>query len=97
MPDHLHLVVMVPEGVDVLSFMHHLKLRSGFLCNRPLGSSGPFWQRSYYDHVIRREEDLRAIRTYVRENPVRAGLVEEVDAYPYSGSLAPDSEDRREV
>ncbi len=93
MPDHLHLVVMAAEGVDVMSFVHHFKLRSGFLCNQLLDSSGPFWQKSYYDHVLRREEDLLDVRTYVRENPVRAGLVDEADAYPYSGSFADDASD----
>ena len=37
--------------------------------NRALGNPGtPFWQRNYYDHVIRRERELEAIRRYISEN-----------------------------
>ena len=31
------------------------------------------WQRSYYDHVIRNEEDLLRIRQYIRYNPLKWG------------------------
>ena len=29
----------------------------------------PIWQRNYYEHVIRDEDDLRRIRDYVENNP----------------------------
>ena len=29
------------------------------------------WQRSFYDHVIREEEDLNHIREYIRNNPLK--------------------------
>ncbi|MEM3554650.1 MAG: transposase [Candidatus Micrarchaeaceae archaeon] len=29
------------------------------------------WQRNYYEHIIRDEEDLRRIRQYIRDNPAR--------------------------
>jgi hypothetical protein len=35
--------------------------------------------------VLRRSEDAAGIARYIRENPVRRGLVEDPDAYPYSG------------
>jgi hypothetical protein len=31
----------------------------------------PLWQRNYYEHVIRNEDDLRRIREYIQTNPVR--------------------------
>lgn len=33
-----------------------------------------FWQRNYYEHVIRSETELHAIRRYIRENPLRWAL-----------------------
>ena len=30
----------------------------------------PVWQRNYYEHVIRNEESLNAIRQYIAQNPV---------------------------
>ncbi len=32
---------------------------------------GKLWQRSFYDHVIRSEEDLNRIREYIRNNPLK--------------------------
>jgi putative transposase len=31
----------------------------------------PLWQRNYYEHIIRNEDELKSIRAYVRDNPVR--------------------------
>jgi REP element-mobilizing transposase RayT len=33
--------------------------------------SGRLWQRSYYEHIIRNEDDLQRVRRYINENPVR--------------------------
>jgi putative transposase len=34
-------------------------------------SAGPIWQRNYYEHIIRTERALHAIRRYIAENPAR--------------------------
>ncbi len=40
--------------------------------NRVRGSPGvPVWQRNYHDRIIRDEDELLRIRTYIRENPLR--------------------------
>jgi len=44
------------------------------------------------DHVLRRDEDLESVRRYIRENPVRAGLVDVPEDYPFSGSLVAERE-----
>jgi len=36
---------------------------------RIAGFEGLLWQRNYYEHVIRSEEDLMKIREYIQENP----------------------------
>jgi len=43
------------------------------------------WQRYFYDHVLRNEEDLKNVALYVLENPVRKGMVENWQDYPYCG------------
>lgn len=48
-----------------------------------LGRNGPVWQRTYHDHALRREEDLRAAARYVVANPLRAGLAEGIGDYPF--------------
>ena len=40
--------------------------------NRHLGRSGtPLWQRNYYEHIIRNEEELNRLREYIYNNPLR--------------------------
>jgi REP element-mobilizing transposase RayT len=34
----------------------------------------PVWQRNYYEHVIRSEHELNAIRAYIQNNPLRWAL-----------------------
>jgi REP element-mobilizing transposase RayT len=43
---------------------------SAITCNRALDRAGcPFWQRNYYEHVIRHDDDLNRIRDYIINNP----------------------------
>jgi len=39
-----------------------------------LGRTGPFWQREYYDHIIRDEKDFHRLAKYILDNQMRAGL-----------------------
>lgn len=87
MPDHLHLLLSVEDKADLTEFMRLFKQWTGYHFSRNLKWGGPFWQKSYYDHVLRGEEHLQALAEYIWENPVRAGLVENRGEYPFSGSL----------
>jgi putative transposase len=87
MPDHLHLLVRTCENTDLVAFVRLFKQLSGYAYRRLTGDPEVRWQKSYYDHVLRRDEDLHAAARYVWGNPVRAGLVENAQDYPYSGSL----------
>ena len=44
------------------------------------------WQRYGYERVLRAEETTREVVRYILENPVRAGLAEDVASYPFWGS-----------
>ena len=86
MPDHFHLLARTPVGIRFDEFIRHFKQLSGFRLPREPGTVR-VWQPSYWDHALRREEDLEATAKYIFDNPVRAGLVAEAGDYPYSGSL----------
>jgi putative transposase len=83
MPDHLHLLVSGDDEACLPDFARHFKQLSGHRCKREHGAQ--LWQISYYDHVLRGDEDLPDIARYIWDNPVRAGLVEHRSAYPFSG------------
>lgn len=52
--------------------------------NRLLNRSSPFWEHESYDHFVRDEAELNRIRRYILQNPVKAGLVESAEAWPWS-------------
>lgn len=54
------------------------------LC-RDLSISPPFWQKQFFDHVLRNDESYGDIWAYVRDNPVRAGLVARWEEWNYQG------------
>lgn len=62
--------------------MHTLK---SYTANRltGLGVDAPIWQRGYHDHALRDDEDYFVRIQYLVNNPVRAGLVERIEDYPF--------------
>ena len=52
-----------------------------------MGVSSPHWQKGFFDHVMRSGESYSEKWNYVRNNPVRAGLVSESDAWRFQGEI----------
>ena len=87
MPDHLHYLISPKrDGISVLTFTDQFK---GKATNRSWqkGRRGKLWQPRSYDHIVRAEEDLRAIAEYILNNPVRKGLTARPEDWPWSGHL----------
>ncbi len=86
MPDHVHLLL---QDNDLSGFVRLFKGKM-----TPKASSiepgRKLWQRSFYDHGLRREESLSDIARYIWENPVRAGIIDNPVNYVWSGSLVWD-------
>jgi REP element-mobilizing transposase RayT len=53
----------------------------------PKRFSQPLWQRYGYEHVLRSDDAIYTVARYIVANPVRAGLVKQVENYPFVGSL----------
>ena len=87
MPDHFHGLVQLLKGSTIHNVIHHLKGRSSHQINQSLNRSGKFWQNSYFDRQIRKEDDIKEIARYIVANPIRAGLVKRVGDYPYWDSI----------
>lgn len=74
MPNHVHVVCKLLPGQELSSVLKSWKSYTAKKSDEILGRSGAFWQREYYDRLIRDEDEFeRAIR-YVVSNPARAGL-----------------------
>ncbi|HUF53481.1 MAG TPA: transposase [Dehalococcoidia bacterium] len=60
------------EAGSLSAIVRTFKSASAKRINRLAGTPGaPLWQRNYYEHVVRDEDDLRRIREYIRDNPAK--------------------------
>jgi putative transposase len=95
MPDHLHAFVVVDdERMSVSQWMKSLKnaLSSVLRAN---GIAAPHWQKGFFDHMLRSTDSYSAKWEYVRENAVRAELVNSWRDWPFVGEVF-DLEFRRD-
>src|SRR5206468_5564832 len=86
MPDHVHLLLtpLQDESGWVYGLPAILKTIKGVSArsiNKLLGTSGPIWQEESFDHVLRSQESLEEKLEYIRQNPVRRGLVKTPEDY----------------
>jgi REP element-mobilizing transposase RayT len=82
MPDHLHLQVSPING-NLIDLINRWKSYTANLLQKH-GLKGSCWQRSFYDHALRKEEDIQTTAEYIVNNPVRAGLVNNWEDYQFS-------------
>jgi len=84
MPNHVHLLAQVhPTSADMHTVLSHWKGATSHAANQILQRSGAFWQRDWFDRVIRSKAELDRVKKYIQQNPVKAGLCQEWQAYPY--------------
>ena len=76
MPDHLHALLAVPADTSIQATVGNWKRYTA----RSLKLT---WQRDFFDHRLRSDESWRLKAAYVRENPVRKGLVASPADWPW--------------
>ena len=54
---------------------------------RETNGEGTHWEKDFFDHVLRSQESYLEKMEYVRQNPVRAGLVKRPEDWPYQGEI----------
>jgi len=87
MPDHLHgFVALDDQRISLPRWGKSLKnALSEVLRAREVPS--PQWQKGFFDHVLRSTESYSEKWHYVRDNPVRAGLVKHWSEWPFLGEI----------
>ena len=89
MPDHIHLFLRIDPH------RYRLGKTVGFIkqaLSKPLRDAGiaqPHWQPGFFDHVLRSADSYSEKWDYVRNNPVRAGLVKCYSDWKYQGMISP--------
>ena len=77
MPDHIHWLLQIEEGGKMSEAVRLYKAKVSVSLGQAV------WQRGFYDHALRGDEDLRDVARYVIANPLRSGLVKSVGEYPH--------------
>ena len=88
MPDHVHMIftpLLDDSGnpYGLAEIMGGVKGASAHSVNKMLGRKGSVWQDESFDHILRSNESLEEKVEYVCQNPVRKGIVESPDEYPW--------------
>jgi REP-associated tyrosine transposase len=82
MPDHVHLFVRGGRDFTLSAWIGGLKRAMSVTLESP-----KLWQPGFFDHILRSDESYSEKWNYVRENPVRAGLVKSAADWPYQGEI----------
>lgn len=93
LPDHLHCIIQLPPGDTDFSVRWRL-MNARFSRAIPDAQwrnaarirrrERAIWQRRFWEHLIRDDEDFNAHMDYVHINPVKHGLVKAAAEWPYS-------------
>jgi len=83
MPDHLHLLLRIGMRDTMATVIGRIKSRSATAVKRAGMRCVPVWFGGYHDRAVRQDDDVRRVARYVVANPIRAGLVQRCEDYPF--------------
>ncbi|HAD82101.1 MAG: hypothetical protein A2509_05030 [Candidatus Edwardsbacteria bacterium RIFOXYD12_FULL_50_11] len=84
MPDHVHLIIY-PQGHNAINtILHDYKSYTAQIINIELKQKGSFWHKGFNDRLIRSHEELNNELRYIHNNPLKAGLVDNIEDYKFS-------------
>jgi REP element-mobilizing transposase RayT len=88
MPDHVHLLLRPLRNNEgwpfpLVNILQCMKGATAHRINKLLRREGPVWEEESFDHLLRSDESLKEKVEYVRQNPVRRGLVKRPEDYPW--------------
>jgi REP element-mobilizing transposase RayT len=83
MPDHLHLLFQLGESASLQNVMRRFSSFTGLETYRET-KRGHLWEEGYHDHALRDDAKIEPFVIYVEQNPVKAGLVDNAEDWPWS-------------
>jgi putative transposase len=84
MSNHVHSLFSIKNPLeDLFKIMQSHKSFTAKKCNAILGRTGQFWETESFDHIVRKGQ-LENTIDYIRQNPVKAGLVKEWEEWPWT-------------
>ena len=86
MPNHVHVLFQEQVSHPLAKNVQRWKGASSVQINRLTGRSGRLWMPDYHDRLIRDEDHFWNTRSYIRRNPVKAGLCVNPEDWPFSSA-----------
>src|SRR5580704_3664569 len=83
MPDHLHLLMTLSDDVPIEKAMQLIKGGFSYRLKKDFGYQGEVWQRGFSEVRIVDGQSFSQHRAYIVQNPVKAGLVDSAEHWPY--------------
>jgi len=83
MPDHVHLLLTVGSDMTVERVMQFVKGGFSYRLKKEFGYSGEVWQRGFSEVRVQDKQSFLQHREYIAENPVKAGLADSPEEFPY--------------
>jgi len=94
LPDHLHMIITPHNANEYPDIIKAIKYNftKRYRANNSIHQSSsrlkdrmkPVWQKRYYEHTIRDEQDWNEKMKYIKENPIKHGLVDASEDWEYS-------------
>ncbi len=86
MPEHFHLLLTPGPETSLERSLQLIKGGFSYRMKRDIGTGGPVWEKSFYDHRVRDAGEYLGARTYIHQNPVRRALARRPEEYPWSSA-----------
>ncbi len=83
MPDHVHLLMTVGDGMTVERAMQFIKGGFSYRLKKECGYLGEVWQRGFSETRVVNRQSFLAHREYIAANPVKEGLADGPESFPY--------------
>ena len=84
LPDHWHAIVGSPGEKRTVSDLVGAVKSMATRTSRRMEIESPLWQRGFHDRVLRGDEKPGILAAYVVANPVRKGLIQEGESWPWA-------------
>lgn len=87
LPNHWHAILFPKHPLTVSNAMNSVKTSSTRQINRMRGESGVLWQGRFFDRALRTVKEYGETVDYIHWNPVKAGLANCPEEWPWSSAL----------
>jgi putative transposase len=83
--NHIHFLIKPADGVSLSKIMQWLKCNFAKKWNKVHKTTGHLWGERFFSRIIKNEKDFKGVITYIDDNPVDAGLVQNAASWKFGG------------